>query len=201
MIHGKSVEKVNIKKISLRSWSLTDEIDETVTLNHELIDNIKQFYEKNKSAEPEKPNLTLVQNTNTTPAEVSTDAQANLEVVESAKPIPTLLEIRKNCPRVIPKSASHGKAILYDINFEFLLFFSSSPYKPGQQIVIEFLVPRSFTMIAEVTYIAHVGVASRIISEIPTPYRLKAKFMHQHPGDSGLLKYFLSAIDQRTVID
>lgn len=169
--------------------------------------------ETNSSDSPLAADTTTSENaTNATNAsmaskETAADTQQTATAPATLSLVPPVVEIkektdiekRKFTQRIVPdeNKCAYGHAILYDISFESLLFFSSQPFKPGQQIVIEFIVPKSFTVIAEVTYVRHVGVASRIIAPKPTHYRLKAKFLHHHLGDKTLLRNFLTSIDQR----
>jgi len=290
MIHGKSTDKVQIKKIDVRLWTLSDEIEANILhykdlLNHQenqsdenLIERFKQlkaFYEcqpisplKPKPVES-KPHLSLVKSLPTssdpvpnnpepltaaaadpmitapeatdqenvpqnipqdvtqgeiTPSEqidpiqtqninpekvASIEENANvITPVETPKVVPPTLavlppinhlEIRKNTPRLIPVSnkISNGFAILYDISFENILLFSNKNFLPGQHVMIEFLVPRSFAIVGEIIYTKVQGSSSRIISTQTAPYRLKIHFLHQHLGDTSLLRNFLKSVDHR----
>jgi len=257
MILGKSTDKVKIKKIPIRAWSLTDEIDATVAnivnehpdIEAEKIQLIKTFYESLPSTEwNKKVGLTLIpggKNEETkvapaptdnaaapvtsptaeinpndaaqtvatatqTPAEATTveAGTANIATEKIAetknKEITNLdfLKLRKDNFRSYPSEdkISHGFSILYDITIDRILFFSAKPFKPGQQITVDFCVPKSFTVVADVLSVVNTGFGSRIISQHFAPYRIVATFALKHLGDRTLLRNFLASIDQREIV-
>jgi hypothetical protein len=261
MIYGRLLEKVTIKKIPLRVWSLTQEIDSTLKHYQELLekhkdnpefilpyspDRIQAFYEKNfqakqnelptSGAAPAAPKLTLIKNENPAPpaealpeapkaaespttqiaeatpvVEVATtDTQQQQPIAPSApsaplKPhdyfqdeLPNQVDLRRKIERYVGPDHIHpGYAILYDINFEEISFFTEFPFLPGQEIVIEFGIARTFTVQAEVVYIKNFQGRSRLIQAWKPNCRIKAKILAQHPGDRTLLREFLMSVDTK----
>ncbi len=297
MILGKSIDKAQIKKIPIRVWSLTDEINATLKALNEKFQNnipedkltlIKAFYEATSPTELNKrPKLVLLDGgkntpptsaTNTIPAssvivsspvepatppmddfeaamlaeveaqkaaqnKVVTNGQAEQaaiqqvqDVVQSlttdpnsqnagqdqanvvapqASPAPTsstqlssvptpktyttqdFLNLRKEGIRIYPddQCISHGQSIIYDIHFEQMLFFTEKSFKPGQEIIIEFNIHKTFTVTAKIISITNVGVGSRVISPKPINYRINAVLTHEHLGDRTLIRNFLTKVD------
>lgn len=263
MILGKSIDRAQIKKIPIRVWSLTDEINATVkalqTENIEKIQDekyvlIKAFYEATPLAELNKRNkLTLVPggkiSTNpldntaapgetdpfeaammaeleakkasdaaaatvgvaasetTTPvaetpvseikATEDTIAPIKIEVPPKNYTIEDFLNLRKNGMRNYPEESciSNGNCIIYDVQFDQILFFTEKAFKPGQEVIIEFQIHKTFTVTAKIVSITNVGVGSRIISSQPVNYRINAILTHEHLGDRTLLRNFLSKVD------
>lgn len=301
MILGKSIDKAQIKKIPIRVWSLTDEINATLkVLNDEYQNKIpedkivllKAFYEATPIAElNKKPKLTIIDGGKTLPSpvapvavtqaapidpfeaamlaeveaqkatatppvavveaapidpfeaamlaeveaqkaaqnqEVKSNAadQAVLQQVQEvvnninteiprplaavptpAVPEPVLvpktytiqdfLNLRKDGIRIYPDTnqISNGQCIIYDINFDQMLFFTEKAFKPGQEIIIEFNIHKTFTVTAKIISITNIGVGSRIISPQPLNYRINAILTHEHLGDRTLIRNFLSKVD------
>jgi len=312
MILGKSIDKAQIKKIPIRVWSLTDEINATLkSLHEENLEKIpdekyiliKAFYEATPLSELNKrPKLMLVPGgknndlnnplnqtaapgaidpfeaammaeleakkvadvataqpavvapivapavapvetpvatAEVKPAEVATaspEAQAAaptatvtpeaativaapaevapiisavapepakvVEPVKVATPpktytIEDFLNLRKNRVRTYPEEAciSNGNCVMYDVQFDQILFFTEKPFKPGQEVIIEFQIHKTFTVTAKIVSIINVGVGSRIISSQPVNYRINAILTHEHLGDRTLLRNFLSKVD------
>jgi pyruvate/2-oxoglutarate dehydrogenase complex dihydrolipoamide acyltransferase (E2) component len=294
MILGKSIDKAQIKKIPIRVWSLTDEINATLRVLNEEYQNqipedkltlIKAFYEATSPAElNKKPKLTLIEggkNESPQPSQqvaatpvVNTPAPAPaappmddfeaamLAEVEAQKaaqnlaaaptqaekvaeqqvqevlqnitpenavnppsdnvaskpveqtPAPTpvkpmvvqppktyttqdFLNLRKEGIRIYPEvnQMSDGHCIIYDINFDQMLFFTEKPFKPGQEIIIEFSIHKTFTVTAKVINITNVGVGSRVLSSRPINFRINAVLTHEHLGDRTLIRNFLTKVD------
>lgn len=297
MILGKSIDKAQIKKIPIRAWSLTEEINATVKALREENQNIipedkliliKAFYECTPISElNKKPQLKLVpggqiqeapnlgtidefeaamlaaddaKKATQTPAsatevnaqpsseaepvlaapvtdtttpvveavspEVAAPTDATAPIVEAApvvaapvsteipkvvevvtneiknKPIKNysiqdFLNLRKNGIRAYPNDEfiTNGNCIIYDVNFDQILFFTEKPFKPGQEIVIEFCIHKTFTVTAKVLTIKNIGVGSRILSNQPVNYRINAILTHEHLGDKTLLRNFLGKVD------
>lgn len=107
------------------------------------------------------------------------------------------LKFRKDNIRKCPpeNKTSVGFAILNDINFDTVMFFSVKPFKPGQDIVLQFDIHKSFTVIAVVTNICQISVGSRIITENAPKYRITARLKHEHVGDRTLIRNFLKSVD------
>ena len=113
--------------------------------------------------------------------------------------VETMVELRKKISRYVDAQFVHpGYAILYDINCEDISFFTEHPFLPGQEIVIEFGIAKTFTVQAEVVYIKNFQGRSRLIQAWRPNCRIKAKIMAQHPGDRTLLREFLMSVDTKS---
>ncbi len=60
---------------------------------------------------------------------------------------------------------SKGKTILSEIGMEKMFFFSSKAFTEGQSIVIQFCIPKTFIVNADVIYCRPFNIKSRIISQ------------------------------------
>jgi hypothetical protein len=89
---------------------------------------------------------------------------------------------------------SIGYTLLADIYMDEILFYSRHEFFPGQAMVIEFLIPKKFTINAEITYVRNIALHSRIISETKPHYRMKAKFICNRPGMRTILRDFIKSI-------
>ncbi|MBF0205671.1 MAG: hypothetical protein HQK53_02155 [Oligoflexia bacterium] len=98
-------------------------------------------------------------------------------------------------PKIPNDSIAYGKTLFTDINIAGIGFFSTCPYLIGQTIVIEFELPHTFSMSAEVAYCKNYNVQSRIISTNRPPYRLHANFTFQRNGERTLLRNFLESME------
>lgn len=107
------------------------------------------------------------------------------------------LKFRKDGTRRCPseEKLSAGFALLNDIHFDAIMFFTVKPFKPGQDVVIEFDIHKSFTVVATITKITQTSVGSRIITENAPKYRLTASLKHTHLGDRTLIRNFLKSVD------
>ncbi len=220
MIIGRSKDPVNLKKIPVRIWSLKHEIAVTLAYykaNHpEEYEQVKVFYET-KHTHNEEP---IIDEGDTSPTdspesnekseEVAEEANASAEesgdennVVDINTGQPSIQMSQEECvamrskiKRVIPDKdqLAHGHLFLFDVTMNHVLFFTDKQFKPGQTVVVEFNIDRGFTLIAEVDYVKHVGIKSRIITEYPPHYRLRCFWTLDNPGDRSLLRKFLSSL-------
>jgi hypothetical protein len=233
MIYGRLLEKVSIKKIPLRVWSLSSEISTTLEHYKELLlestsdpeatvampysaQKIQDFYENNfqRASAPvaERPKLSLIKNetpdaqapAEQTPAvplamaEVPVTTDVKVEVADGADPALLPIDLRRMLNRYIGESEVYqAYAILYDINFDEISFFSEFTFIPGQEIVIELGIAKSFTLHAEVSLIKSFQGKSRLIQAWKPICRVRAKFLCRHPGDRTLLREFLRSVDTK----
>jgi hypothetical protein len=110
---------------------------------------------------------------------------------------PKAVHLQKPYERQAPDSdkMSYGFALLADINMDWMLTFSKYSFIQGQSIIIEFLIPRPFTMSAEVVLCANYSIRSRIISDSKPDYRLQCRFTFLKAGERSRLREFLSSIE------
>ena len=107
------------------------------------------------------------------------------EVTLSTPPAPPLEE----------EKVASGVCFLADLSMDYIHFFSEDLFIEGQTIVIEFMVPSKFNLVAEITRSINYNLKSRIISSSRPPYRLSAKFRLERPGDRSIFRRFLQSIE------
>ena len=103
----------------------------------------------------------------------------------------------KALERVVPDDdrVSYGFALLSDLNMEEMLVFSKDGYTFGQNICIEFLIPKSFTISGEVVGVSHIGRTSKIISETKPDYRVQLEFTYLFETERSNLRDFLKSVE------
>lgn len=241
-IFNKSHHPVEIKKISIRIWSLRDEIEAAIERRMKeceaagiplYIDDIKKFYKmrvdsplneesnvvelKDKKAEPEEEMNDLMEtlgdevkaeasekaeSSEETPKEASNTlneaeeilAEQKLKGIEAENPNPFLERPFTRQPPNLDK-VSYGFSLLSDMNMESILSFAKDGFLHGQSVVIEFLIPQTFIVSAEVTYCSHYSLRSRIISTTKPDYRVQCKFTFAMPKERENLRNFLKSIE------
>lgn len=236
MIYNKSGHPIEVKKISIRLWSLRDEIEAAIGRRIKeceaagvplYIEDIKNFYRFDKNKVPSnvvelqpKGNSNdlnslmeeVAQETNPAPEaspENSSEGQQetqNLaraeEIIaeqkeqglETGKPNPIL---ERPYQRQAPDSdkISYGFILLSDINMETMLSFTKEKFLQGQTVTVEFLIPKTFIMTANITYCHNYSMRSRIISNSKPDYRVQSRFTFDLPGERETLRTFLKSIE------
>ena len=260
MIYNKSSHPVEVKKISIRLWSLRDEIEAAIGRRIKeceaagiplYIEDIKNFYHFNKPSElPEQSNVVELQpketpndmnalmeemgledsenaenqeskdpeaeNKNeektaseetaepgTTEATPGSENLAKAEEIiaeqkeqglETAKPNPIL---ERPYQRQAPDSdkISYGFILLSDINMETMLSFTKDRFLQGQTVTVEFLIPKTFVMTANVSYCHNYSMRSRIISNSKLDFRIQCRFTFDLSGERDNLRNFLKSIE------
>lgn len=234
MIYNKSGHPVEVKKISIRLWSLRDEIEAAIERRMKeceaagvplFIEDIKKFYNLNSTQTPEnvlemKPKASedgmasLMEEigkevkeeekkeaTDAASAESKTlneaeeiIAEQTMQGLENKKPNPILERpYQRQAPDL--NKISYGFVLLADLNMENMLSFTKDKFLQGQSVTIEFLIPQSFMMTADVTYCHHYARTSRIISSTKPDYRLQSRFVFSVPGERDNLRSFLKSIE------
>lgn len=99
--------------------------------------------------------------------------------------------------RVVPdkEHLSYGFALLSDLDMDKILVFSKDTFTFGQNICIEFLIPKSFILSAEVNSSNHIGRTSKIISPTKPDYRISSQFSYLFDGERSNLRDFLRSIE------
>jgi hypothetical protein len=121
-------------------------------------------------------------------------AKQTMQGLENKKPNPILdRPYQRQAPDL--DKVSYGFTILSDVNMETFLSFTKNKFLQGQSIVVEFLIPQSFMMTAEVTYCHFYAMRSRIISSQKPDYRLQGRFSFSIPGERDNLRNFLKSIE------
>jgi hypothetical protein len=103
----------------------------------------------------------------------------------------------KELQRVIPDEdrISYGFALLSDLNMDEMLVFSKDGYKFGQNVCVEFLIPKEFTISGEVVAVSHIGRTSKIISETKPDYRIQLNFTYLFENERANLRDFLKSVE------
>jgi hypothetical protein len=224
MIYNKSTHPIDIKKISIRLWGLRDEIEAAIGRRIKeceaagvplYIDDIKKFYhipsnnpdnvvQLNQGAEAVDDSMASLME------EISEDAteegnqklseaeeiiaEQKSQGLENDKPNPILdRPYQRQAPDL--DKISYGFVLLSDINMENMLTFTKEKFLQGQSVTVEFLIPQSFMMTADVTYCHHYAMRSRIISSNKPDYRVQCRFAFAIPGERDTLRNFLKSIE------
>jgi hypothetical protein len=239
MIHNSSSDPVLIKKISLKIWSLRDEIESRIQDKidagelvpeslEEKITELRHEYTK-KSDIPN--NVLQLKTSADLPAEgedemakamaaaiedggaeeanpeESADSEANEKANEilagfsaaidtGVAPVNNnIISIAIDTPNLAEEKISKGKTILSEIGMEKMLFFSNKAFTEGQSIVIQFCIPKSFIVNADVIYCRPFNIKSRIISQNNYTHRMLIKFNFLKEGERALLRQFIQSIE------
>jgi hypothetical protein len=122
---------------------------------------------------------------------LATQTKENPEVPVEKNPI-----IDRPFVRQAPDLAkiSYGFSMLSDIHMEETLVFSKHHFIMGQTVVVEFLIPNSFMMTAEVRVCNFIALKSKVISETKPNYRLQNRFNFHFAGERTNLRNFLLSI-------
>ncbi|MBC7429104.1 MAG: hypothetical protein H7336_10860 [Bacteriovorax sp.] len=241
MIHNSSSDPVLIKKISLKIWSLRDEIESRIqekldagemipeALEEKIIE-LRGEYTK-KSALPDnvvqlKSGADLPADEDDEMAKAMAAAMNGEEVDESTldavtpgpegdesaegaaknnvvamNGIPVSAEdvaqisIGIEPPNLPEDKVSKGKTILAEIGMEKMFFFSNKAFTEGQSIVIQFCIPKTFIVNADVIYCRPFNIKSRIISQNNYTHRMLIKFNFLKEGERALLRQFIQSIE------
>lgn len=181
-----------MKRITVRLWTLRSEIEAAIErrikeseVNNQEVDisDIKEFYsfdQKNNVAE-----LAQEKHVEETSENEQTDSDDSSE------------QLDPQFVRQAPDSAHihYGFALLSDINMDSILIFSKKDFLKGQSLIVEFLIPNSFSVSVEVIQCSHYGMRSRIISETKPDYRLQTTFSYHFENERDNLRKFLKSIE------
>ncbi len=232
MIHNSSSDPVLIKKISLKIWSLRDEIESRIQAKidagelppeamEEKIKELRDEYTK-KSALPD--NVVQLKSGNDLPAEGEDDmekamaaamaggddaeaetpaegeADTNIVAMNADAPIQdangNVITIGIEAPvNLSDDKISKGKTILSEISMDKMFFFSNKAFTEGQSIVIQFCIPKTFIVNADVIYCRPFNIKSRIISQNNYTHRMLIKFNFLREGERALLRQFIQSIE------
>ncbi len=94
-----------------------------------------------------------------------------------------------------------GFALMSDMSMDEILLFLNKPFTYGQSIIVEFLIPNSFCLSADVTYSSNFAMRSRIISEDKPEYRVKADWTFLMKGERTTLRNFLASIEPEMPVE
>lgn len=227
MIHNSSSDPVLIKKISLKIWSLRDEIEariqaqlEAGEVTPEVLDTkvaeLQSEYTKKSGA---GDNVLQLKTAEDLPADGEDEmakamaaameggvddaapeesTEANNVVSMSGAPVidGNVISIAIESPvNLSEDKISKGKTILSEIGMEKMFFFSNKAFTEGQSIVIQFCIPKTFIVNADVIYCRPFNIKSRIISQNNYTHRMLIKFNFLKEGERALLRQFIQSIE------
>ncbi len=240
MIHNSSSDPVLIKKISLKIWSLRDEIESRIQAKvdagelvpedlEEKIKELKHEYTKKialpnnvvqlKSGddlpsdgedEMAKAMAAAMENPEAAEAAEATDKEevasaeaGNDNVVSMNADSPlvnnadaNVISIGIEAPANLPEDKIYkGKTILSEISMDKMFFFSNKAFTEGQSIMIQFCIPKTFIVNADVIYCRPFNIKSRIISQNNYTHRMLIKFNFLKEGERALLRQFIQSIE------
>ena len=121
----------------------------------------------------------------------------NLNPVYIKKIYLKIWRLRDETPekRISDEKIHHASTILSEINMNDISFFSAQRFVEGQSVVIEFQIPKKFTVNAEVEYCRNYAMKKQIISKNELPFRGRSRFTFANPEERDLLRQFVSSIE------
>ena len=229
MIHNSSSDPVLIKKISLKIWSLRDEIETRIQEKvdageiapesvEEKVMELRGEYTK-KTAAPDNVlqlksgdalsndedemarAMAAIENEEAAEATETPPEEEETANVVSMSPAPTenaeanLIRIQVEPPNISEDKIFKGKTILSEISMDKMSFFSNKAFTEGQSIVIQFCIPKTFIVNADVIYCRPFNIKSRIISQNNYTHRMLIKFNFLKEGERALLRQFIQSIE------
>ena len=223
MIYNNSNDPVLIKKIPLRVWTLRDEIEAVIQARIEsgeytkdnkpsVEDLILEYATKKpleKYIEPTaKGGLKLVAEEGAEEAgdDSETDSQeaeteeadseeSSKEEVEAKPEAKAPVDVLQRRPKLSEDKLYNGTLILAELEMSHLYFFTNKQFTVGQSIVVEFLIPKKFSLNLDVAYCRAFNLKSRIISSQNYRYRVAAKFTFLKEGERTLLRQFIKSVE------
>ena len=218
MIHNNSSDPVLIKKISLKIWSLRDEIEARIQSDIEAtpeagktnidLKKIRNEYspKKNRSSDNILPMKSAAEldtgedemaraMAGEAIEEVPTEAENVVAINTDADGTANVISINVEAPTLAEEKISRGKTILSEINMDRMFFFSNKGFTEGQSIVIQFCIPKTFIANADVLYCRPFNLKSRIISQNNYTHRVLIRFNFLKEGERALLRQFIQSVE------
>ncbi|MBG08679.1 MAG: hypothetical protein CME68_07965 [Halobacteriovoraceae bacterium] len=205
-IHKASKDPVLIKKIALKIWSLRTEIEEVIRFR------LKEAENREISSPPFKDLIDEYQG-NVSPQEIETifknvksdeedddSENEDLEEGDEASEESDDNVVIQRTPQIPEEKITKGKTLLSEINMEHIYLFAEDTFIEGKNVVIEFLIPKMFSLNAQVIHCRKHSMSSRVISGQKLPHRACFKFTFLKPGEKSLLRQFLLSIEPEKVI-
>ena len=215
-IHKASKDPVLIKKIALKIWSLRTEIEEVIRFR------LKEAENREVSSPPIKDLIDEYQG-NVSPQDIEAifknissnkegdedegegedeqeDEEEDLEESEESSEDSDSNVVIQRTPQIPEDKITRGKTLLSEINMEHIYLFAEDSFIEGKNVVIEFLIPKMFSLNAQVIHCRKHSMSSRVISQQKLPHRACFKFTFLKPGEKSLLRQFLLSIEPEKVI-
>lgn len=208
MIYHNSTDPVLIKKIPLRVWSLRDELEAVILARIEsgeytkenrpsVDDLIAEYRERKPLVKSDKGNpLKLIPGGEE--GETSEEAEVNEAAPEDAEAVTEPVastEIIQRRPKLAEEKIFSGTLILSELEMDHMYFFTNKQFTVGQSVVVEFMIPKRFSVNVNVAYCRAFNLKSRIISSQNYRYRVAAKFTFLKEGERTLLRQFIKSIE------
>lgn len=108
--------------------------------------------------------------------------------------------IKQRRPNIAKEHLHCGKTILSEVYMDQMYFFCDHKFMPGQSIVIEFLIPNTFCINADVAFCRTFSMRSRIIGQNRLPFRIGVNFTYLKEGERTLLRQFVSSIEPEVAV-
>lgn len=232
MIHNSSSDPVLIKKISLKIWSLRDEIEARIKEKveagvavdeNEIMQIRAQYIPKDSNANTNVLPMKTATELDTGEDEMAramaeamngeaegseeTQPEENAENVAAAEDNVVslnnqagsqdnnIITISLDAPNIPEDKIAKGKTVLSEISMEKMFFFCNKAFTEGQSIVIQFCIPKSFIVNADILYCRPFNLKSRIISQNNYTHRALIRFKFLKEGERALLRQFLQSIE------
>lgn len=121
---------------------------------------------------------------------ITGDAEGATEASDESTPPETFT-------RVLPPQVKRIKGFIFlsDVHMDKILFFAQENFVHGQNIVINLLVPKPFSLIAEVKQTTDIARKSKIISSDKPKFRVHCEFLFKFSGERSQLREFLQSIE------
>ncbi len=133
------------------------------------------------------------ENTEDDAVEASNEDTKELE--EDTKTSSAPVEVLQRRPRLPAEKLFSGTLILAELEMSHLYFFTNKQFTVGQSIVVEFLIPKKFSLNLDVSYCRAFNLKSKIISSQNFRYRVAAKFTFLKEGERTLLRQFIKSVE------
>lgn len=207
MIYHNSTDPVLIKKIPLRIWTLRDELEAVIQArlesgdytkeNRPSIDDLIAEYRERK------PLVKAEKTDDENPLKLLEGGEESEEDSSEGEPTETLetseektsTEVIQRRPKLKEDRLFNGTLILSELEMDHMYFFTNKEFTVGQSIVVEFLIPKKFSVNIDVIYCRAFNMKSRIISNQNYRFRVAAKFTFLKEGERTLLRQFIQSIE------
>jgi hypothetical protein len=209
MIHNSTSDPVLIKKISLKIWSLRDEIEarlqEKLSASPDTEINIEEFRTQFLKSDSQANNLLELKTGDALDTSEDEMARAmsgeDISVVEEEAPPPAVIDdaniinIVFTPPIISEDKIFIGKTVLAEISMGKMFFFCNKGFTEGQSVILQFCIPKMFLMNADILYCRPYNMKSRIISKNKYTFRVLVKFTFLKEGERALLRQFIQSIE------
>ena len=219
VIYNGSTDPVIIKKIPLKIWRLRDEISAVIKKRIEsgaissddkkaIADLVEEYQYKgpppkvNENVDNKRDGLKLIEggeskdeNNHEALGENENINEEDSQEKDKGKDKTAPATIKQRRPKILEEKIHRGTLIISELEMDHLYFFTNHQFVAGQSIVIEFVLPKTFTVNADISFCRAFNNKSRIISKKRLPYRVGATFTFLKEGERTLLRNFVKSIE------